>query len=69
MKKIVYLLAVLFLVACSAPEEVVVKKPELSPDLMLAKIRDLTPMVLEGPIRVGSPGQKAAVWVQFELIN
>lgn len=39
MKKIVYLLVVLFLVACSAPEEVVVKKPELSPDLMLAKIR------------------------------
>lgn len=39
MKKIVYLLIVLFLVACSAPEEVVLKNPELSPNVMLAKIR------------------------------
>ena len=35
----------------------------------LANIQGITPMVLEGPIRVGSPGQKAAVWVQFELIK
>ena len=35
----------------------------------LTNIQKITPMVLEGPIRVGSPGQKAAVWVQFELIN
>ena len=46
-----------------------VKFHDFNDGLMLAKIRDLTPMVLEGPIRVGSPGQKAAVWVQFELIN
>ncbi|HNQ81997.1 MAG TPA: thiol-activated cytolysin family protein [Bacteroidales bacterium] len=35
----------------------------------LANIQKITPLVLEGPIRVGSPGQKAAVWVQFELLQ
>ncbi len=35
----------------------------------LADIQDITPRVLEGPIRVGNPGQKAAVWIQFELLN
>lgn len=35
----------------------------------LADIQKLSnKKVLEGPIRVGSPGQKAAVWVQFELL-
>lgn len=40
-----------------------------SGNMHLANIQDITPLVLEGPIRVGGPGQKAAVWVQFELIN
>ena len=39
MRKIVYLLGVLSLVACTAQEEVVVKTPVISPDVMLAKIR------------------------------
>ncbi|MEZ4842324.1 MAG: hypothetical protein R2821_12640 [Flavobacteriaceae bacterium] len=37
--------------------------------LMLCKLQSTDSMVLEGPIRVGSPGQKAAVWVQFELLK
>jgi thiol-activated cytolysin len=37
-------------------------------NMHLANIQNITPLVLEGPIRVGSPGQKAAVWVQFELL-
>lgn len=37
-------------------------------NLMLAKIQSTDNLVLEGPIRIGSPGQKAAVWVQFELL-
>ena len=39
MRKIVYLLGVLSLVAGTAQEEVVVKTPVISPDVMLAKIR------------------------------
>lgn len=35
----------------------------------LANIQKRTPLVLEGPIRVGSSGAKAAVWIQFELIE
>lgn len=38
-------------------------------NMHLANIQNITPVVLEGPIRAGSPGQKAAVWVQFELID
>ncbi|MFV0593279.1 MAG: thiol-activated cytolysin family protein [Draconibacterium sp.] len=35
--------------------------------LMLTQLQSTDNLILEGPIRVGSPGQKAAVWVQFEL--
>lgn len=46
-----------------------VKFHDFNDGLMLAEIRKLTPRVLEGPIRVGNPGEKAAVWVQFELVE
>ena len=38
-------------------------------NIPLANIQKLSPLVLEGPIRIGNPGEKAAVWVQFELMN
>ena len=38
-------------------------------NMHLANIQNITPLVLEGPIRVGNPGEKAAVWVQFELLK
>lgn len=39
-----------------------------SGNLMLTTLQSTDNLILEGPIRVGSPGQKAAVWVQFELL-
>jgi thiol-activated cytolysin len=37
--------------------------------LMLANIQKLQKMVLEGPIKLGSQGQKAAAWISFELVD
>lgn len=31
--------------------------------------KSLNHLVLEGPIRIGNPGEKAAVWLQFELVD
>tara|TARA_R110002012_G_scaffold320402_2_gene543944 strand:+ start:53738 stop:55609 length:1872 start_codon:yes stop_codon:yes gene_type:complete len=39
-------------------------------NLPLANIQtNLSKLVLEGPIRIGNPGEKAAVWLQFELVD
>ncbi|WP_157208278.1 thiol-activated cytolysin family protein [Mariniflexile maritimum] len=39
-------------------------------NIPLANIqKDISPLVLEGPIRIGNPGEKVAVWIQFELVN
>ncbi|WP_339918262.1 thiol-activated cytolysin family protein [Yeosuana marina] len=38
-------------------------------NLPLAQIQNTSNIILEGPIRVGKPGEKAAVWVQFELVE
>jgi hypothetical protein len=39
-------------------------------NMVLAHIQtDLSKLVLEGPIRIGEPGEKAAVWLQFELVD
>ena len=35
----------------------------------LGQLQNTDHMILEGPIRIGNPGEKAAVWVQFELID
>jgi hypothetical protein len=40
-----------------------------SGNLMLTHLQSTDNMILEGPIRIGKPGEKAAVWVQFELID
>ncbi len=40
-----------------------------SGNLMLTQLQSTDNMILEGPIRIGKPGEKAAVWVQFELID
>lgn len=38
-------------------------------NLMLANIQNLSNLVLEGPIKLGSQGQKAAAWISFELVD
>ncbi|MCL8007173.1 thiol-activated cytolysin family protein [Gelidibacter japonicus] len=41
-----------------------------SGNLPLSNIQEeRRPMILEGPIRIGNPGEKVAVWVQFELLD
>ncbi len=37
--------------------------------MLLGQLQNTDHMILEGPIRIGNPGEKAAVWVQFELID
>lgn len=39
-------------------------------NMLLANIQKISgKLVLEGPIRIGNPGEKAAVWLQFELVD
>jgi len=46
-----------------------IKFHEFSGGMPLAIIQNTGKLILEGPIKVGNPGEKAAVWVQFELID